>query len=76
MHSFQAGSGRDVTDLIKKHGRNDALFIINLNYFTHIPPTEVGGSSFDAMNTGVRKITPGLSGQSGLARSEHFVLEF
>ncbi|KAF5243349.1 hypothetical protein FAUST_2918 [Fusarium austroamericanum] len=76
MHSFKITSNPEVAALIEKHGTNDALFILNLTYFTDIPLTEVGGSSYDAMNTGVRKIIPGLSGQPGLTRSEFIVLSF
>jgi predicted nucleic acid-binding protein len=76
MCSFKISSDPEVAALIEKHGTNDALFITNLTYFTDIPLTEVGGSSYDAMNTGVRKIIPGLSSERGLTRSEYTVLGF
>ncbi|KAL6916740.1 hypothetical protein ACHAPO_011959 [Fusarium lateritium] len=76
MHSFKITSNPEVAALMEKHGTNDALFIMNLSYFTDIPLTEVGGSSYNAMNTGVRKIIPGLSGPKGLTRSEFIVLSF
>ncbi|OBS24746.1 hypothetical protein FPOA_05285 [Fusarium poae] len=76
MHFFKITSNPEVAALIEKHGTNDALFIMNLSYFTDIPLTEVGGSSYNAMNTGVRKIIPGLPGSKGLTRSEFIVMRF
>ncbi|RGP70937.1 hypothetical protein FSPOR_3624 [Fusarium sporotrichioides] len=75
MHSFKI-TNTEVAALIEKHSTNDDLFVMNLTYFTDILLTEVGGSSYDAMDTGVRKIIPGLSGPKGLTRSEFIVLTF
>nr|RBR00775.1 hypothetical protein FVER53263_11013 [Fusarium verticillioides] len=74
--AFRISHSPEVTSLIKKHGVNDALFIKNLGYFTHINLNKVGDQSFTAMSVGVCKIAFGLRDPIGLTASEYAVLAF
>ncbi|KAG9497306.1 hypothetical protein J7337_012101 [Fusarium musae] len=74
--AFRISHSPEVTSLIKKHGVNDALFIKNLGYFTHIDLNKIGDQSFTAMSVGVRKIASGLRDPIGLTASEYAVLAF
>ncbi|EXK34577.1 hypothetical protein FOXG_13584 [Fusarium oxysporum f. sp. lycopersici 4287] len=66
----------EVTSLIKKHGVTDALFIMNLGYFTNIHLTEVGGQGFAALSPGVRNVDSGLKNPIGLTSSGYRILAF
>lgn len=74
--AFKTSHSPEVTSVIKKHGVADALFIMNLGYFTNTLLTKVGDQGFTAMNTGVRKIASGLKDPIGLTSSEYRILAF
>jgi hypothetical protein len=77
VDSFKTSSDAELIELIKKHGADDAIDIMNLMRLTNKPLDEVGGSSRSAFTTGVRKIITGLSNENnGLTRPEYEVLKF
>ncbi|KAI3577753.1 hypothetical protein IWW34DRAFT_624226 [Fusarium oxysporum f. sp. albedinis] len=74
--AFRTSHSTEVTSLIKKHGVTDALFIMNLGYFTNIHLTEVGGQGFAALSPGVRNVDSGLKDPIGLTSSGYRILAF
>ncbi|EGU82598.1 hypothetical protein FOXB_06890 [Fusarium oxysporum f. sp. conglutinans Fo5176] len=74
--TFTTSHSTEATSLIMKHGVTNALFIMNLGYFTNTRLAKVGDQGFVAMNTGVRKIASGSKDRIGLTPSEYRILAF
>ncbi|KAK2687765.1 hypothetical protein QWA68_013234 [Fusarium oxysporum] len=74
--TFTTSHSTEATSLIMKHGVTNALFIMNLGYFTNTRLAKVGDQGFVAMNTGVRKIASGSKDPIGLTPSEYRILAF
>ncbi|KAH7215285.1 hypothetical protein DER44DRAFT_855534 [Fusarium oxysporum] len=74
--TFTTSHSTEATSLIMKHGVTNALFIMNLRYFTNTRLAKVGDQGFVAMNTGVRKIASSSKDPIRLTPSEYRILAF